>query len=158
GLPHIPEEIKDILVRYVTEVESVFSEVDQFKINIDNPSRRRGEIVEHIKNVLGNAFSQVTPRLYVIGLLGGQSTMLSKTLAESEQKLEQIRDVEKAAHDVLTAVQQTAARTGVSIHETEFANEVEALSRARKWWLFAAGTLGLLALGVALFLTNNVPP
>jgi hypothetical protein len=154
----VPKEITDMFANLSREIDSVLQQIDQFKISTDNPAARRNDIVSRIKDVLGTTIAQASPRLFAIGGLGAAMEFSAKIQFEMDEARKRVLQIAKEAEAALTSVQETAARTGVSVHEREFASEVESLARARKIWLGVATALGVVALLTAYWLTEAVPP
>lgn len=166
-----PKSIYDELQRVRTSYEALFNRVRVFSVAVDNPKAQRSEIINGVIDAVGQSLTRSILLLNAVTTLGGNSAF-SKKIEESRRQLtlQQLETAEQVAHlkrripeiiaeaeQAAKAAQESAARTGVSVHEADFSAEVEALDRARLRWLIAAAVLALSAVGIATYLTDWAP-
>lgn len=132
-----------------------FEPINAFQITDPNAPQKRDEIQSQIENKI-NEMLEVGSQIAGMGILG--SADYSKRERELSQTLEgmlnQISDASKKAQEGLSAIQNAAAKAGVSKEATHFAEQAKEHEDASAKWLKATVALVIIMIvwgGVALW-------
>lgn len=164
------ETLKKVLQDSKRDIAQIFKQLGQFSIDADRPKERRNQIIEHARSVLQQQLSGPASVLTTLNGLGGNNEY-STQLAEMREKIQkdaldlseliqntraQLEGSVKAAEEAAVKAKESAARTGVTVHEVDFSQEVTELDKSRRIWLALAFCFTCTAIATAISMTSSL--
>lgn len=175
--PEVPAEVYAVLNGARERIQRAVSSLNRFNVATASPSVERQNLVDLVKQITKETIRDAGPTLSIVTTMARNASyrkqieeVRSQLLTSAVDVQHQINNAKGRLHEIIkeaetsaasaresasaaaTAAQEDAARTGVSVHEGEFRNEVESLQQTRIAWLGAAAALGVSAIACAFFL------
>lgn len=147
---YLPEDHRRNIKSYLTRFREHVDKINNFNPAVGNPQSERDAIANQLKNTYKDLFEQFFPKLKLFVLEKEFSSQkIQNLVSEAQSKLENIEDQRKQGEDILKAMKEASAATGVSKFAEVFGLQAKSHIRSARYWL---GVTILSAGGIGWFL------
>jgi hypothetical protein len=147
---YLPEDRRRNLKRYIERFRDLVNRIINFNPSVGNPQADRDAIANEIKGVYSDFFEHLFPRLKLFTL---EKEVASKKVQDLIRKaqvdLQELENQRKQGEDILKAMREASAVTGVSNFAGIFGEQASIHDKSAAKWL---GATIISALGIGGFL------
>ena len=155
----LPEDIVDEAISCAQALKDAVEEIREFNITEGNPSERKESISSNVSTAYNEFFKQVQHWIAYLAYSHGdwRASMdeISDNVKQSNDALneakEEIEKKQRMIDELVAAVREAAAKTGVAHFTDGFQKEAEKLQTSAYGWLIFTGILACITLWVARY-------
>jgi len=162
-LQHLSDRIFSQLHGYITQIQNLFKEINDFHIRQENPIAIRDNLLNQIQK-LANDFQEFTIQIlpylaYKRGDLSKNIEQLSNSVEEANKLLEsgkkEFNKKSEELDNIVIKAREASAKAGVAVFTKDFYEEAKRLDRNSISWLIATIVLAILTVVYALYSWYN---
>ena len=156
----LPESIISNSVSYLSDIKSMFDQIDVFTISQGDPSSARDQLANGLRERIQNLVSEIGIWLPVLALRAGEiqnwASQVEGTSAQVTQILQETKTYETTQRNeidkAVQAARAAAGEAGAAEFTHEFRKEAVAVEKRSKRWLWPTGIFSVLALALSVSL------
>lgn len=156
-LEYLPDTAVTEIVNPLTEVKTVFDQIDKFNIQVANPSDTRNTIVRNVHSYADNLYRQASPW---VPFLAYQKGDVSKNIGQLTDSVNQAKLIidgakgdiaakSKEIDGIIVKARESSAAAGAAVFTQDFDKESKNLVDRAKVWLRATWIIAVLTFVVA---------
>ena len=156
----LPESIISNSVSYLSDIKSMFDQINVLTISQGDPSSARDQLANGLREQIQNLVSEIGIWLPVLALRAGEIQNWASQAKDESAKVTQVLQETKIyattqRNEIDEAVQATraaAGEAGAAKFTHEFREEAVAVEKRSKCWLWPTGIFSVLALAISVLL------
>ena len=157
-LQYLTDTVAQEIITHIPQVVSRLEEINTFSLEGRDPANRRNELCYSLHSeveVLHAAASPSIPYLaYKRGDVAENMAKLNQAVGDAGRILEDakisLRDKNNEIEEIIKAIREAAASTGVATFTEEFRDEASILGTKSKNWLIATAIFAAATIGAAI--------
>lgn len=150
----LPSSAKSELLNRIAKIATLLGKIDGFSIERPDHRKMAESLIDEIKNENDSLHSLLGPWIGYLAFHSNRGAQQKLTDLENIVKTakEKLEGSVNEAKELLEAMRQASAQTGVAVFAATFKQEADEYAKAAKKWLLAATVGAVLTMAAATFL------